>query len=303
MLHGGAWAIPDAEVDAHTAGLREALTCGRALLEQGASALEVVVEVVAALEAHPAFDAGYGGVLNHRGHVELDAGLMCGHTLGYGAVAGVHRIAHPIRVAHRLLARTDGQARLLVAEGAEAFAAAEGFALVENETLIVERERNRFRRLQAAARYHTSQAFLPPKGPRGTVGCVCRDQAGRLAAATSTGGTPYTLPGRVGDSPLPGCGFYAMPEAAVGTTGWGEAIATVLLAGRTADRIAAGQTPEAAAQTGLAQMYRQVVNLDGTGATGGLIAMDALGRAAWAYTTPRMARAGWAAGGQPWTAL
>ncbi len=300
LVHGGAWDIPDGEVEAHKGGLHEALNRGRARLEQGTSALDVVMEVVAVLEAHPAFDAGYGAVLNQSGEVELDAGLMCGETLGFGAVAGVKRIAHPIQVAHRLLQRTAGQARLLIAEGAEAFAAAEGFTLIENETLMVARERIRFRQLQEAARFHTSHAFLPSEGPRGTVGCVCRDREGRLAAATSTGGAPYTLPGRVGDSPLPGCGYYATPHAAISTTGWGEAIATVLLAGRTVDRIVAGQSPAAAAQAGLAQMYQQVRNQAGTGATGGLIVLDRIGRGAWAYTTPRMARAGWAEGREIW---
>jgi beta-aspartyl-peptidase (threonine type) len=309
LLHGGAWAIPDNETAAHVEGMTAALVRGRALLEGGASALETVVETVAVLEAHPAFDAGRGAVLDRSGRAQLDAGVMCGATLRWGAVAHVRRLAHPIRVARHLL-DGDGQERLLVGPGAEAFAEEVGFGLIENERLVVERERERFVRLRDEAAFHTSRAFsgaAAESDPRGTVGCVALDADGRLAAATSTGGAPYTRPGRVGDSPLVGAGYYADGEAAASATGWGEAITTVLLCGRAVDAVASGASPEAAAVAGLDRMRRDVIGAGERGvagpATGGLIVLDRQGRGGWAYTTPRMARAGWRAGTDPWAAV
>lgn len=305
LIHGGAWDIPLDETAAHVAGMEQALARGRDLLERGASALETVVETVAVLESHPAFDAGRGAVLDRSGQAQLDAGLMCGATHRWGAVANVRRLAHPVRVAHRLLGG-DGQERLLVGPGAEAFAEEAGFELVENETLIVERERARFARLRDEAAFHTSRAFSGD-APRGTVGCVALDADRRLAAATSTGGAPFTRPGRVGDSPLVGCGYYADADAAASATGWGEAIAAVLLCGRAVDAVAAGASPEEAATQGLGRMRREVQGPGERGvagpATGGLIVLDRTGRGGWAYTTPRMARAGWCAGADPWTLL
>ncbi len=230
---------------------------------------------------------------------------MCGATHRWGAVANVRRIAHPIRVAHRLLGG-DGQERLLVGPGAEAFAEEAGFALIDNDALIVERERERFARLRDEAAFHTSRAFSG-ENPRGTVGCVALDGNGRLAAATSTGGAPFTRPGRVGDSPLVGSGYYADTDAAASATGWGEAIAAVLLCGRAVDAVAAGATPDAAASAGLDRMGRDVQGPGERGvagpATGGLIVLDRHGRGGWAFTTPRMARGGWRAGADPWTLL
>ncbi|NBC18402.1 MAG: hypothetical protein GVY18_13915, partial [Bacteroidetes bacterium] len=217
LVHGGAWDIPDAELEAHQDGLRQALAMGRRSLLDGAPALEVVTDVVAAMEGHGAFDAGEGAVLTRDGTVELDAGVMDGTALAFGAVAAVRRIARPVRLARRLLERGEGQVRLLVGEGAERFAKAEGVPLVDNASLICERERARYERLRAEADdYHTSHPFLSSetRHPRGTVGCVARDRQGRLAAATSTGGTPLRPSGRVGDTPLPGAGFYATTDAA-----------------------------------------------------------------------------------------
>ena len=303
LVHGGAWAIPQDESEAHRDGMRQALAHGRDLLRAGTPALDVVAETVAVLEAHGAFDAGRGAVLTNAGTVELDAGLMDGSTLNFGAVACVKQVAHPVRLAHRLLERGEGQVRLLTGEGAEQFAGAEGFPLVDNGALICDRERRRYDHLrQQAEQFHTSHPFLPPRDrmPMDTVGCVARDRQGRLAAATSTGGTPFRPPGRVGDSPLPGAGYYANEHAAVSATGWGEAIAAMLLAGRTVDAIAAGQAPEDAVRAQLRAMHQRITNRDGDGATGGLILLDRKGRGAWAFTTPRMARGGWCEGGAVW---
>jgi beta-aspartyl-peptidase (threonine type) len=114
-----------------------------------------------------------------------------------------------------------------------------------------------------------------------------------VAAATSTGGTPFKPPGRVGDSPLPGAGFYAAADGVAGATGWGEAITAVNLSSRAVLALDDSAHPEAIARRRLMHMHEAVTNPDGAGATGGLLLMDAEERAAWAYTTPRMARGGW----------
>ena len=304
LVHGGAWDIPDDECAAHLDGLRTALLHGRRVLERGGSAIDAAEAAVVALEAHPAFDAGRGAVLDRDGQPQLDAGVMCGATLRWGAVANVRALDHPVRAA-RLLLEGDAQARLLVGEGAERFAAEAGLPHVAPERLVVDRERDRYHRLRDAAAFHTSQAFAgppgaPPDHPRGTVGAVALDAAGRFAAATSTGGTPYARPGRVGDSPLVGSGFYADGHAALSATGWGEAIATVQLCARAAARIESGDAPETAAADALARMEAAVRWPGAARATGGLIALGADGAGGWAFTTPRMARGGWVAGGEPW---
>ncbi len=304
LLHGGAWAIPDAECADHLEGLREALDVGRALLGQGMSAVDVAEAVVAALERHGAFDAGRGAVLTREGTVELDAGIMCGERLGFGAVAGVRRVASPIQVARRILERGAGDFRLLAGDGAEVFARAEGFDLVDNATLISARERDRHAALTAEAVYRTSHPFRASVDtPRGTVGCVVRDARGGLAAATSTGGTPLRPSGRIGDTPLPGSGFYATGRAAASATGWGEAIATMLVCGRVVDAVEGGVPPERAAASVLRRMHAGVRDADGVGARGGVIAIDAAGEGGWAFTTPRMARGGWSHGLEAWTAI
>ena len=224
---------------------------------------------------------------------------MDGATLAWGAVANVRRLAHPIRVA-RHLAESDGQARLLVAEGAERYAEALKIPLVENEDLVTTVERARFNTLRASSAFHTSDEFSGSEDPHGTVGCVVLDQDGRLAAGTSTGGASFTLPGRVGDSPLIGSGYYADPTAAASATGWGEAIAAVFLCGRVVDAVERGDEPEFAVRDGLTRMGTAIRNPRGESATGGLILLDHEGRSAWAHSSPRMARGGWTEGHELW---
>ena len=293
LVHGGAWDIPDAVLEDHRAGLREALDAGQGPLRDGADGVRVVTPVVAALENHGAFNAGYGAMLNQDGAVELDAGLMAGATLEYGAVMATQHLAHPVRVARRLLSGGEGWARMLVGEGAERFAEAQGVDLVPNEQLICPREQRRYERLRAQAEAdHPSTSFLPGASALGgvdTVGAVSRDAAGHLAAATSTGGTPFKPPGRVGDSPLPGAGFYADAHVAVSATGWGEAIAAVGLARDVRERIRTGASAETAARRSLTRMHEQIESPEGEGATGGCIVVTP-SDAAVAFTTPRMAQ-------------
>jgi len=311
VVHGGAWDIPDDVLVDHRKGLREAMAAGRDAMASGSTALDIATRVVATLEENGAFDAGRGAMLNQDGRVQLDAGVMDGETLDYASVMAVERCTSPVSVARRLLDAGEGAVRMLAGEGAERFAEAEGFDLVKNDALICERERKRFELLRAAVdEVHTSVSFLPGAGVHNhsaqsraaqsdagcdTVGCVVRDPDGHFAAATSTGGTPFKPPGRVGDSPLPGSGFYANRVGAVSSTGWGEAIAAVVLAHSILQSVKNGEEAEPAARDALSEMNRRIRNPDGEGARGGAIVLTG-SHAVWAHTTPRMAQAVWRKG-------
>jgi beta-aspartyl-peptidase (threonine type) len=305
IVHGGAWDIPDDALPEHRDGLRTAIDEGRRRLEAGVEAVAVVTETVAAMEAHGAFDAGCGAMLNRDGCVQLDAGVMDGATSRYGSVMAVEHLRHPVRVARCLLERGDRQVCMLAGDGAERFAERQGFERIANDELICDRERERYARRRAEEHeQHPSESFR--SGHRAadlghdTVGCVALDHEGRLAAATSTGGTPFKLPGRVGDSPIPGAGFYATDHVAVSSTGWGEAIAAVVLAHSVARDVEAGADPEAAATKHLKAMHTRIRDPEGDGACAGLIVLDRHGRGAWAHTTPRMARSTWHTEGSVW---
>jgi beta-aspartyl-peptidase (threonine type) len=302
IIHGGAWDIPDDEVAEHQAGCRQALAVGWNVLQAGGAALDAVEAAVRALEDAPIFDAGVGSVLNRDGDVELDAAVMDGATLRSGAVAAVRRVRNPITLARRVL---ESHVILLVAQGAERFAESVGLPLCDPAELIVERERRRWAELLAQNDFQAQDAFGAKKGveqdspahplanPSDTVGAVALDRHGHLAAGTSTGGTSNKLPGRVGDSPLIGCGLYADDQTGgCSSTGWGESIIKVLLAKTATDLIGAGHAPMAAARLAIDTLARRV------GGYGGCILLDGRGQLGFAFNTPRMAYA-YRAEGEP----
>lgn len=285
IVHGGAWEIPDEAVDECKAGCERALKTGWRILTQGGSALDAVEAAIVALEDDPAFDAGVGSHLNRDGRVQLDAILMDGRTLKAGAVAAVERIRNPIRLARRVLEASKHM--MLAGPGAEQFALEQGMSLCAPEELIIERERRAWKmfrdRGRAACADARGSATLPPAAA-GTVGAVALDGNGNLAGGTSTGGTCCKFPGRVGDSPLIGCGCYVDDEAGgASCTGSGEAIMRIVMAKAAVDILRAGQMPEETA--------RACVELLATrgGGTGGVILLDRAGRSGFAFNTSRMA--------------
>jgi len=286
IVHGGAWDIPDDAVEACREGCRQALEAGWQVLAAGGSALEAVEAAVVVLEDDPVFDAGYGSHLNADGAVECDAIVMDGGTLRAGAAAGLKRLRNPVRLARRIWEACPHM--MLVAEGAERFAESAGLPLCDPAELVSEAERQAFLRCSRdshAASHHRGHE-------QGTVGAVAMDREGRLFAATSTGGTCCKLPGRVGDSPLIGCGCYADAEAGgVSSTGYGEAIMKVVMAKTAVDYLRRSALPgESAADQAqrAAKDAVELLGLRGSG-TGGLILLDRDGRPAWAFSTPRMA--------------
>jgi len=278
IVHGGAWNIPDAQVEECRRGCRRALEAGWEILSSGGPAVEALEAAIVILEEDPVFDAGVGSHLNRDGRVELDAIVMDGGTLEAGAVASVGRIRNPIRLARKVLESSEHM--MLVGAGAEKFAEENGIALCDPSELIVERERAAWRRCREdrhAAEHHTDHAM-------GTVGAVALDAQGNLFAGTSTGGTCCKLPGRVGDSPLIGCGCYADATAGgVSCTGHGEAIMRIVMAKTAAEFLRAGQTPRAAAEA-----CTRLLRERGRG-TGGLILLGKDGAPGFAFSTPRMA--------------
>jgi beta-aspartyl-peptidase (threonine type) len=315
IVHGGAWDIPDDEVAPHLAGCRRALAAGWEALTNGRSALDAVEIAVRIMEDDPTFDAGVGSVLNRDGLVELDAAIMDGATLRSGAVAAVRGIRNPISLARRVL---ESEAALLVGRGAERFADTVGIERCADEDMIVPRERARWEELRRLAAYRTPDAFQRPPGevaglrgivaggdhapdqpglriqhPGDTVGAVALDRYGNLAAAVSTGGTPFKLPGRVGDTPLIGAGLYAdVQTGGCASTGWGESIIKVLLAKTATDFLGAGYAPVEAARAAIERLEQRVHGL------GGVILIDVRGRVGYAFNTPRMAYAYRVEGGE-----
>jgi L-asparaginase / beta-aspartyl-peptidase len=279
IVHGGAWDIPDDAIEACKEGCLRALHAGYDILINGGHALDALEAATTVLEDDPVFDAGYGSHLNLDGAVECDAIVMDAATLRAGSVAGLRRIKNPIQAARAVLEKCPHM--MLISQGAERFAFDQGISLCDPEALVSPPEREAWERCRKdshAAEHHHGHE-------QGTVGAVALDDQGRLFAATSTGGTCCKLPGRVGDSPLIGCGCYADYETgAVSSTGYGEAIMKVVLAKTACDFLRpAGSNPTRAAQAAVQLLERR-----GKG-TGGLILLDKNGNPGYAYNTSRMA--------------
>ncbi len=285
IVHGGAWDIPLDVQEAHLKGCTTAVEEGYALLGQGASALDAVEASVRSMEEDSAFDAGKGAFLNADGEVELDAIIMEGDGLRTGAVGAVQHILHPITLARAVMERTEHC--LLVGDGALRFAESIGMETVQTPELLTCRELERWKTIRAERHFPPRKVFedsITPGDKRGTVGAVAIDSKGTIAAATSTGGTPNKLAGRVGDSPLVGCGNYADSRSAgVSVTGWGESIMKVVLAKRVCDNVERGLQPYEAGKEAIEHLKARVDGL------GGVIVISGSGALAHYYNTPHMA--------------
>jgi L-asparaginase / beta-aspartyl-peptidase len=262
IVHGGAGPIRDDSLPERLEGCKAAALAAWDILAQNGSALDSAEAAVVVLEDNPLFNAGIGSTLNQNGKVEMDAAIMDGDLLRAGAVAAVERIKNPIKLARRVM--EDGRHVILAGEGALKFAREIGFPECSPESLIIEHERKRW------AEKH------------GTVGCVVLDASGRIAVATSTGGIFNKLPGRIGDSPLPGCGTYADDRGGVSCTGMGEAVIRVVLGKTAIDFLSEGIDPNAAARKSLALLEAK------TGGQAGLIMIDCHGRIGYARNTTHM---------------
>jgi beta-aspartyl-peptidase (threonine type) len=277
VVHGGCGNPAGGSIrdePAYHEALRQAVDAAGAALQAGGAALDAAQAAVESLEDAPLFNAGRGSVLTADGAVEMDAALMSGHDARAGAVAAVTGVRHAVALARTVMDQTPYV--MLAGPGAERIAAAHGLEVMAPDWFVTARERERWWKA------------------RGTVGAVVLDDGGRLAAATSTGGTPGQMPGRVGDSPLIGAGTYANERVAVSATGDGEAI----IRGVAAHSVAALVEHAGLA---LADACRRVV--DSVAGEAGLIAVDSAGEVAMPFNTRVMHRATRRAGGSVETAV
>ncbi len=208
MAHGGVGS--PRELDRHV----------RMAVEKGCSdpvdALEAVVGVVSELEDDPVFNAGTGSRMRLDGSIQMDAAVMFRGNMG--AVGGIERVRNPVRVAAEVY---KGPYVFLVGGGARRFARGMGFVSYDTST---EKRREELLEMQEKISNDEELRRMYHMVDGGdTVGCVA-SLGGEYAAAVSTGGTSYCIRGRIGDSPLVGCGFYAGEHGAVVTTGKGEEI-------------------------------------------------------------------------------
>ncbi len=194
------------------AALSTIVESGQKMLAAGASALDAVTEAVRLLEECPLFNAGMGAVFTRDQTHELDACVMDGYSLQAGAVAGVKHLRNPVLAARLVLEKSPHV--LLIGEGAENFAISHGMARVYNDLFSTPERLLQLQEAKAGGRLSSTTTPLPDERQKmGTVGAVALDLAGNLAAATSTGGMTNKLPGRVGDSPLPGAGVMPIMPA------------------------------------------------------------------------------------------
>jgi beta-aspartyl-peptidase (threonine type) len=230
-LHGGAGVIEKSEdpelISSYEAALAECLQVGTSLLQNGATSLDAVEAVVAALEDNPLFNAGRGAVFNHDGFHELEASIMNGKNMSCGATSGIKTVKNPIKLARKVMENTSHV--WLAGKGAEKFAREQDLECVEQSYYFTQRRYNQYLEAlkegkvmqdHSGGHHHDLNEGTDKKG---TVGCVAIDRWGDLAAATSTGGRTNKMVGRVGDSPVIGAGTYANNHTcAVSGTGWGE---------------------------------------------------------------------------------
>jgi len=289
-LHGGAGGrVEELTLEGrapYAEGLLAAYSAGWQVLSAGGRALDAVCATVEVLENDPLFNAGRGAALTATGHAELDASVMTGAGLT-GAVAASRHAKNPVWLARAVMEHTE---YAFIVDPDAAFVERQGLEVAEPGYFITEPRRQQLERVlggRAVAARH------------GTVGAVAIDREGHLFAGTSTGGTCCKLPGRVGDSPLIGCGCYADSEAGgVSCTGYGEAIMKIVMAKTTVDLLRARAIcvdPAAAADaceiSSADLAAREAVHLlsKRTHATGGLILLDRHGNPGFAFNTPRMA--------------
>jgi beta-aspartyl-peptidase (threonine type) len=279
LAHGGAGSR--AMTSPQASCLRAALQVGYSWLDRGSSALLAVEQTIRVLERSGLFNAGNGSKLQLDGIQRMDASIMEGQGLQAGAVASIEGIVHPITAARLVIEKTDHV--LLVGPMATKFA--RHFKM----------ERHHF---QTPVNRLSYGAMLKPKRSssdrHGTVGAVALDRTGTVAAGASTGGIERMLPGRVGDTPIVGCGVYADNDTgAVSMTGWGESIIRLAVAKEICDRLAHGSAPAPAAKFVLQKLVSRIKGI------AGCLVLTPDGRFTIRHSTPHMAAGWWDGKGEP----
>jgi beta-aspartyl-peptidase (threonine type) len=276
IVHGGAFELDETYWLPSEKGAREAAEAGMALLRQGKSALDAVEAASKSLELNPVFNAGRGASLTREGSVEVDGSIMDGVNLRFGAVAAVKDFLHPVSLARKVM--EDGEHVMLCGDGALKFAKETGLSVYHVNDLVTEAAAQRLKKFKARL-----AAIKQPLLPSDTVGVCALDANGNLAVAISTGGTTGKRPGRVGDTPIFGAGFYADNRfGAAGATGKGEAIIQTLLSYRCVGLLAQGLSGQKAADETVAIMDREA------GKPCGIILITPRGETGVCHNTPHM---------------
>jgi beta-aspartyl-peptidase (threonine type) len=281
LVHGGAGTVSLALRDAAIAGTRRAAERGLARLleaegEEGGgedSCVEGAMVAVRTLEDDPTFNAGRGSCMTEAGEFELDAGIMRSRDRATGAVASVRDVADASVLARAVMEHSKHA--LLAGDGARRFGERLGIGRFDRAQVWTEK---------AQANYDRAKSGVMPADNRAdTVGAIAIDRRGQLCAVGSTGGVLLKLPGRVGDTPLIGCGFFA--DAALGAalgTGVGEAIMSRIGCYELLLRAARGQGVQAAAEGLCEEIHRE------TGAAVGFIAVAPDGSVGVAHRSEHM---------------
>ncbi|MGH7147045.1 MAG: isoaspartyl peptidase/L-asparaginase family protein [Nitrospiraceae bacterium] len=295
LAHGGAGVR--SLTPSQATRLADALAAGYAILAQGGPALIAVECTIGLLEQSGLFNAGRGASRQLDGVQRMDAAIMEGAHLEAGAVASIEGIVHPITAARLVMEDTNHV--LLVGPPATRFAQ-HGQLEQQPRARSPRRSSGRSPRAStvAAQTMRLYRAMLKSrraqKDQYGTVGAVALDRSGTVAAGASTGGIDSVLPGRVGDTPLIGCGVYADNRSgAVSMTGIGEGIIRLVIAKSICDRLAMGKSPAVAARQVLRMLVSQI-----RGSAGALV-LSPDGRFAIRHVTPHMAAGWWNGTGPP----
>ncbi|GJL75864.1 isoaspartyl peptidase/L-asparaginase family protein [Nitrosomonas sp.] len=298
VIHGGAGLIrrdrltPERE-QVFMQVLTQSLNAGYAVLAAGGGSIDAVIAAIVVMEDSPLFNAGKGAVFSHEGRNELDASIMDGAARMAGSVAAVTTIRNPISAAHAVMTKSPHV--MLIGQGAEAFAAEQGLAVVDSSYFYTRHRWNQLQKAivkeQIALDHDIEPDSLDPGSlsdndeKYGTVGAVALDRYGNLAAGTSTGGLTNKRFGRVGDTPVIGAGTYADNQSvAVSATGTGEMFIRTAAAFNTAAQVRLQNKPIAEAADNTLKEIAAI------GGDGGLIVLNAQGNYAMRFNTSGMYR-------------
>ena len=278
IVHGGAGEWQPERRRAGIAGVKTAVRTGFNVLKSD-GALDAVEAAVESMEDNPVFNAGLGSTLTIDKHIEMEASIMDGETLDSGAASLLHDIKNPVHLARIIMENTDHM--YLIGEGAEKLAR---LFKLERRDPTTELRIKYWRILKDKLKkgevdYLPKTYQLIKKNPKlfqlDTVGAVALDAKSNVAAATSSGGVTLKLPGRIGDTPLIGCGNYADNEAgACSATGIGEIAMKLVLAKAVCDEMHAGNPAERAVENLIMLVNRRIRNVTNSM---GLIAVDKKG--------------------------
>lgn len=276
IIHGGAGSSLQGKggAEAVRQDLYQILDTVYDRLRDGISAREAVVLGCQLLEDNPRFNAGTGAVLQSDGQIRLSASLMDGANQRFSGVINTSKVKNPIQLAEFL---QTGDDRVLSDYGSAELARELGLPVYNPLTDLRLNEWLEDRKANFQRRMAGVIAEPDPEAGRGTIGVVVLDQAGRVAAGTSTGGKGFERIGRVSDSAMP-AGNYASALAGVSCTGIGEDIIEECLAARIVIRVTDGLTIEQAFQRSIEESGARQRDL-------GAIGLSAQGTIAWGKTS------------------